>query len=41
MELLSEVKSQIPTDYQRLLEAAAERGASMWLTALPLKELWF
>ena len=41
VELLSEVKSQIPTDCLRLLEAAAERGASTWLTALPLKELWF
>ena len=41
VELLSEVKSQIPTDCLRLLEAAAERGASTWLTALSLKELWF
>ena len=41
MELLSEVKSQIPTNCLRLLEAAAKRGASTWLIALSLKELWF
>ena len=39
--LLDEVKSQLPTDRLRLLEAAAERGASTWLTALPLKEYGF
>ena len=39
--LLDEVKSQLLTDRLRLLEAAAERGASTWLTALPLKEYGF
>ena len=37
--LLDEVKSQSSTDCLRLLEAAAEREASTWLTALSQKNM--
>ena len=40
-DLWTEVKSNLPSDRLRLLEAATERGTSTWLTALPLKEYGF
>ena len=39
--LASSVRNQLPADRLRLFEVANERGASTWLTALPLKEFGF
>ncbi len=35
------VKTNLPNDRQRLFDLANERGASVWLSALPLKEFSF
>ena len=39
--MASSVRNQLPADRLRLFEVANERGASTWLTALPLKEFGF
>ena len=39
--MASSVRNQLPADQLRLFEVANERGASTWLTALPLKEYGF
>ena len=41
VNMMNDVKSSLPSDRVRLLESAAERGSSSWLTALPLKEFGF
>ena len=41
MNMMNDVKSSLPSDRVRLLEAAAERGSSSWLTSIPLKEFCF
>ena len=35
------VRETLPCDCQRLMDVASERGASVWLSALPIKEHGF
>ena len=35
------VREAVPSDRQRLLDVACQRGASVWLSTLPIKELGF
>ena len=39
--LMNDVKSQLPPDRVRLFDVSTEKGASTWLTALPLREFDF
>ena len=40
-ERLEEVKSALPDDIKRAADLAAEKGASSWLTVIPLKDMNF
>ena len=38
---MSQLKEQLPADLQRSMELASEKGASNWLSALPLEKYGF
>ncbi len=40
-QVMDAVKSQLPPDKVRLFDVSVEKGASTWLTALPLREFNF
>ena len=40
-ERLEQVKTSLPTRTKRVVELATEKGASNWLTVIPIKDLIF
>ena len=40
-ERLKQVKTSLPTRTKRVVELAMEKGASNWLTVIPIKDLNF
>ena len=40
-EELEEVKAMLPDKTQRAVDLACEKGASIWLTVIPLKDIDF